>query len=77
MECKINEHITKNYYHYNYLQRFCVKTLFRLTAFHCSQINLRTDLRSLKKALRIIYIYFFNLSSKIFKSINHRVNDCP
>ena len=28
---------------YKYHRCFCVKTLFRLTAFHCSQINLRTD----------------------------------
>ena len=36
-----------------YHRYFCAKTLFGLTAFHCSQINLRTDLRSVKKALKI------------------------
>ena len=41
---------------FNYHRCFCVKTLFWLTEFHCSQINLRADLPSLKKALRIGYL---------------------
>ena len=54
----------KYIYKYVYHRCFSFKTLFRLTAFHCSQKNLRTDLQSLK-----ILIAFLKLCRSVLKFI--------